>query len=620
MKIYRMKKSLLVFRRTFHLYKQKQKSLVDSEKKEIREILNALQEEILRRDRKKASHFAHLAENWAKTHMPKTPLEKGRDFIFALAFALFVAILVRSIWFELYEIPTGSMRPTLQEKDRLVVSKTVFGINIPLYKGHLFFNPELVKRSNILIFTGRNMDISDVNTMYFYLFPGKKQFVKRLIGKPEDTLYFYGGQIYGIDKSGKDLTDELQPPILSKIDHVPYIYFNGRVDLPSKSKGSFYSPAILRQMNQKVAHLSINPLNKIEGKLLPPYENQVKDYFDLWGFKTYGIARILTKAQVLALTETPESQLEEAPLYMEIFHHPSVKNPTIHRNRDGRLFPGVGTSQAILPLNMSHIKTLFNHLYTARFIVKEGYATPYGSSIKPGKKSNFAVPLKGVPDGTYEFYYGKAYQVDFGGITRKLPSDHPLCTFTPRRLQLLFNLGMEWLTPFEPQSKMPSLLPSRYVYYRFGDLYALGTILMKKDDPFLTHFIQKEYLKQQNAPSYRPYYPFDDFPPPFKKDGKIDPAFVNQYGITVPKNHYLVLGDNYARSADSRDFGFVPEANIRGAPSLIFWPPGKRWGAPLQLPYPLINFPRAAIWILFSIILIFYWMRRRKYKLPFKIE
>ena len=102
---------------------------------------------------------------------------------------------------------SGSMRPTLKEKDMLLVSKTDFGINIPLQAKHLYFDQDLLKRGSIVIFTSKNLDISDQNMLYFYLFPGKKQLVKRLIGKPGDILYFYGGRIYGIDKHGNEIKE-----------------------------------------------------------------------------------------------------------------------------------------------------------------------------------------------------------------------------------------------------------------------------------------------------------------------------------------------------------------------------------------------------------------------------
>jgi signal peptidase I len=67
---------------------------------------------------------------------------------------------------------------------------------------------------------------------------------------------------------------------------------------------------------------------------------------------------------------------------------------------------------------------------------------------------------------------------------------------------------------------------------------------------------------------------------------------------------------------DSRFFGFVPQENLQGSPSLTIWPPN-RFGIPNQKPYPWLTFPNVLIWTLaLSIGTVFFILHLRKRNKP----
>jgi signal peptidase I len=41
--------------------------------------------------------------------------------------------------------------------------------------------------------------------------------------------------------------------------------------------------------------------------------------------------------------------------------------------------------------------------------------------------------------------------------------------------------------------------------------------------------------------------------------------------VTIPPDHYFMMGDNRDNSQDSRYWGFLPRANIKGKALLIYW-------------------------------------------------
>ena len=71
------------------------------------------------------------------------------------------------------------------------------------------------------------------------------------MGKPGDHLYFYGGKIYGVDKDGKPIEDLLNVPALEKIEHIPFLTFEGEITTPTRGTYQF------EQMHQPIGRLHL---------------------------------------------------------------------------------------------------------------------------------------------------------------------------------------------------------------------------------------------------------------------------------------------------------------------------------------------------------------------------
>ena len=109
------------------------------------------------------------------------------DNIKTLIYALIIAVLLRSLLYQPFYIPSSSMEPTLLVGDRLFVSKFAYGyskhsfpFSPSIYKKRIFFKEP--KRGDLVVFKTP----SDNRTDY----------IKRLIGIPGDTLQFINGDIY----------------------------------------------------------------------------------------------------------------------------------------------------------------------------------------------------------------------------------------------------------------------------------------------------------------------------------------------------------------------------------------------------------------------------------------
>lgn len=622
--MYSIRKSRHILRERIIWYRRHWRLLEQSRLGRFERLLDDLDKATLAKDRERSDALAHELEALKDIEQRKPFVWYIGELLLAIVVALVVATCVRVMWFEPYKIPTGSMRPTYAEQDHLIVSKTAFGLNVPLRTEHFYFDPSLVKRSDVIVWSGENIDLPDTDTVYFWLFPGKKRYIKRLMGLPGDSLYFYGGRIYGVDKDGNDVSAELSLPGNERIDHIPFNTFEGRLSVGHASPSSSSYEVTLRQMNRPVGRFSFSSYGVSDGQVFnghdwikdnPQIANKphdtVQTYTDFLGMRNFAMARLLTKQQVKAFAGIDPQTVGEGLLYLELRHNPNLANPKprVGEGPVGQVRVALTPFVTVIPLQEQHLKGLMDAMYTSRFVVKNGFAAAW--QIEGTRLGTGSPEMPGVPDGDYEFYYGKAYELSWGGIRTELPSTHPLYQVTAKNVQLLFNLGVEFNTAFSPWSPDQLAFPSRYAYFREGDLYVMGAPLLTKGDATLDKFVADEAKHESSATQAKPYIAFKDYGPPIK-DGMVDTDYIRAFGVTLPDNYYMVLGDNHARSADSRTFGFIPQENIQGAPFMLIWPTGGRWGFAHNPSMPWITLPGLIIWSIVAVLLaIWVWREHR---------
>ncbi|OQX53746.1 MAG: signal peptidase I [Candidatus Omnitrophica bacterium 4484_213] len=98
-------------------------------------------------------------------NLKQTIREYGESILIAFVLAMFI----RTFFVQAFKIPTGSMRPTLIEGDRILVNKLIYRFKEP-------------RRGDIIVFR--------------YPLNPKRDFIKRLIGLEGETVEINNGNIF----------------------------------------------------------------------------------------------------------------------------------------------------------------------------------------------------------------------------------------------------------------------------------------------------------------------------------------------------------------------------------------------------------------------------------------
>jgi signal peptidase I len=121
-----------------------------------------------------------------------------------LVYAVLIALVVRTVAFEPFNIPSGSMIPTLLVGDYLFVSKFSYGysryslpLGLPLFPGRILFRPP--RRGDVVVFKLPTDNSTD--------------YIKRVIGLPGETIQMKAGRLFinGAEVPRKRIADFLYP-------------------------------------------------------------------------------------------------------------------------------------------------------------------------------------------------------------------------------------------------------------------------------------------------------------------------------------------------------------------------------------------------------------------------
>src|SRR6266700_3160848 len=104
-----------------------------------------------------------------------------REYAEAIFIAVLLALVIRQCGVQAFTIPSGSMMDTLLVGDYILVNKFLYGAELPLTDAHL---PGLRKprRGDIVVFK--------------YPQDEKRDFIKRIIGTPGDSIQVRGPQVF----------------------------------------------------------------------------------------------------------------------------------------------------------------------------------------------------------------------------------------------------------------------------------------------------------------------------------------------------------------------------------------------------------------------------------------
>ena len=115
------------------------------------------------------------------THLAHLRRPAWRESAESIAFAVLIALTIRCFMFEVFQIPSGSMIPTLAIGDKILVNKFIYGLRVPFTSVRLveFAAPQ---RGEVVVFIAP--------------MPPHEDYIKRIVAIPGDSIEVRSGVVY----------------------------------------------------------------------------------------------------------------------------------------------------------------------------------------------------------------------------------------------------------------------------------------------------------------------------------------------------------------------------------------------------------------------------------------
>jgi signal peptidase I len=126
-----------------------------------------------------------LEKEKSKNQRPERKKSIVREYAESIIIAILLALLIRAFVVQAFKIPSGSMKPTLLVGDHILVNKFIYGVKLRVPFTSLNY-------TLIPISTPKRNDV----VVFIYPVDPKKDFIKRVIGLPGETVQIKDKKIY----------------------------------------------------------------------------------------------------------------------------------------------------------------------------------------------------------------------------------------------------------------------------------------------------------------------------------------------------------------------------------------------------------------------------------------